>query len=556
MEIVGYWRALVLLLALSVGCFGVGDGVEEEKAGVTMDAGGESLSGSTAVGASDLYSNREGRHIQEGILRAVRSGHWVTAAQLASGLCKKMGLTYRVHFEQQCPSKLMKWAITQAWGTQDNNNDNNWKKVNAGRVKGSIEAVDALLEECQQRLEEDRSNETKTAMERLYEMSPCDLSALEAVLTAEWMLAFGKASYPLGQRKVVRGLRRYSREELLAEGGVEKVMEGGPFVLTGGLGLGGSGATSDVTSGGGELLSRIAEAARRGAERRGRGIPEAEFYPRGLQSFEEHNDVRRMVQLEEGVGKLRGEDVDFGAYMHWYMHEGEWADILKELWGDGEGEGGWFDLFPDSEKWTGKCFEGDALKRAEFYHNLRWYGMYAGTPGVGMYAHKDRHATSSFQVQLAGTKRWRLCNPRGGLGDEAMYSKFKVHADGLARTANLGRGGGSGGGKPFDVDYEQRPLFRLADCIEDEAVEGEFVYYPADWWHQTWTVGEGEDGVEEGLSLSLSALVVDSYSWRAVRDSLAWECDMVELGRVETWSKEMCKVFRECVFEEWNHMMG
>ena len=82
------------------------------------------------------------------------------------------------------------------------------------------------------------------------------------------------------------------------------------------------------------------------------------------------------------------------------------------------------------------------------------------------------------------------------------------------------------------------------------------MYYPADWWHQTWTVGEGEDGVEEGLSLSLSALVVDSYSWRAVRDSLAWECDMVELGRVETWSKEMCKVFRECVFEEWNHMMG
>ena len=125
------------------------------------------------------------------------------------------------------------------------------------------------------------------------------------------------------------------------------------------------------------------------------------------------------------------------------------------------------------------------MMKSQWHHNLRWFGVYAGTPNVGMFAHKDRHATSSFQVQLGGVKRWRLCDPNAHLGDEAMYSKFKVHADGLARTANLGAE------SPFEVDYGERPLFRLARCYDGKVREGDVVYYPADWWHQTLTQGEG-----------------------------------------------------------------
>ena len=42
---------------------------------------------------------------------------------------------------------------------------------------------------------------------------------------------------------------------------------------------------------------------------------------------------------------------------------------------------------------------------------LRWWVVYVGTRGAGMFAHKDRHRTASWQLQLSGAKRWRLCPP-------------------------------------------------------------------------------------------------------------------------------------------------
>ena len=60
------------------------------------------------------------------------------------------------------------------------------------------------------------------------------------------------------------------------------------------------------------------------------------------------------------------------------------------------------------------------------------------------------------------------------------FARCRVHADGLARTSNLGA-------SAFDVDYKERPLFRLARCVEGDVREGDIVYYPADWWHQTLT---------------------------------------------------------------------
>ena len=89
MVLARYWRLMVLLLCLYVGCLcAMSDDLEGSKKTATLDAGGGQGGTGTASG-------------QEAILRAVREGQFAVAAKLASDLCLELGLNYRMHFEQQ-----------------------------------------------------------------------------------------------------------------------------------------------------------------------------------------------------------------------------------------------------------------------------------------------------------------------------------------------------------------------------------------------------------------------------------------------------------------------
>ena len=81
---------------------------------------------------------------------------------------------------------------------------------------------------------------------------------------------------------------------------------------------------------------------------------------------------------------------------------------------------------------------------------------------TGMFNHKDTLRTSSWQVQLTGSKKWHLCGPSE---NGKMYKAGNVNT--------------------FKPDYESYPLFKDAVCHQFEVKAGDIVYYPMDWWHQT-----------------------------------------------------------------------
>ena len=344
-------------------------------------------------------ANKEDGEGLSRIVEAVRQGKFSDASYFASSFCGDLGLTYRYHFEQQCPSKVMKHALgkagTSSYGIEEG-------------ARSAREAVDVLLEDCRRLQIMDATNRSLTGLQRVERMSPCDLPALEAGLTLEHILAEGGVGYPHGQREMVQDLPRLSVSDASDEETLRMAKERGPFVVEG---------ESKIEGGGVGVLDTIVSAVVAAGFQ-----PEAEYYPSGLQTFDKHNKVRKMMILNEAASELKA-DTD-GAYVHWYMSGDQWDSVLDAIWGAKSDKELPFEfLMSDGDGWFVKCF--DEGMKSQWQHNLRWFGLYAGTPNVGMFAHKDRHATSSFQVQLGGAKRWRLCDPHAHLGDEAMYSKFR-----------------------------------------------------------------------------------------------------------------------------------
>lgn len=73
-----------------------------------------------------------------------------------------------------------------------------------------------------------------------------------------------------------------------------------------------------------------------------------------------------------------------------------------------------------------------------------------------MFNHKDILRTASWQLQVAGAKRWHLCD--GSTQDHHMYHAGDVDA--------------------FAPNYTAYPRFREATCFLDTVRAGEAVYYP------------------------------------------------------------------------------
>jgi ribosomal protein L16 Arg81 hydroxylase len=88
--------------------------------------------------------------------------------------------------------------------------------------------------------------------------------------------------------------------------------------------------------------------------------------------------------------------------------------------------------------------------------------MLIGDEGAGMFNHQDVLRTASWQVQLQGSKLWHICAPDQSF---ALYEAGDVDV--------------------WQPNYERFPRFAQADCYEVTVQPGEFIYYPADYWHQT-----------------------------------------------------------------------
>lgn len=415
----------------------------------------------------------------------------LAASQQIADLCRGLGLTHLRDYRQQCPGKIVRLL----GGFVD---DDGGEAAKRRRTIASA-AVDKLVSNCQQQEQQQQQQQQNHGVtvegETIYTANVkngnCDLLRLEAAVAYEHYLE-GSPSYPLGQRFTSK-LPRYTTAELTEKRRKGESPPRTPFIIPSAFQRKDSELIScDSTM---ERLSKF-ETTR---------LSNAEYYEKGLKDFDQHISQQMQLPINDALGKLtlREGDANSAAYVHWYMFEEDWKKIRRELLEE------IFavidDVFGSEQGWAEKCFpvttEEDFGRRYEFFLNFRWWAMYAGNPGIGMFSHKDRHSTSSYQAQLCGNKRWRVCDPDGFLGDESMYATQRVQLDGKARTADLGSARNmSLGADLFDVDYEQRVLFRLARCYDDVTEPGDIIYYPANYWHQTMTMATKGEIIADGVN--------------------------------------------------------
>eukprot|EP00927_Polykrikos_kofoidii_P003764 TRINITY_DN11518_c0_g1_i2.p1 TRINITY_DN11518_c0_g1~~TRINITY_DN11518_c0_g1_i2.p1 ORF type:complete len:416 (+),score=71.86 TRINITY_DN11518_c0_g1_i2:35-1249(+) len=122
------------------------------------------------------------------------------------------------------------------------------------------------------------------------------------------------------------------------------------------------------------------------------------------------------------------------------------------------------DLFWSDEEWISDCMQKDGKPDSEaidnFFTTNQWKFLLIGEKGTSMFFHKDGTASSSWQAQLRGRKRWTLCpNSESHLLDN--------HLD------------------TFSEKGQRDPKFSKAFCGQTVVEQGELLYYPGYWWHHT-----------------------------------------------------------------------
>ena len=289
-------------------------------------------------------------------------------------------------------------------------------------------------------------------------------------------------------------LTRLTRVELASGSAATREYRSGrrPFVLTGAMDDLLAGRSWDVDA----LVSEF-------------GDERVDFYP--------HNMAREDVKpyfasLKDAVGGMRapivGEfpmnEANPGTYIQWNVGFDVWHTLVRGIFPR-------VPAFERDEEWLLGCFnasvqeridtstasgfapygaganappflELDHSIRSQFQRGAHWRMMLIGDEGSGMFNHKDILRTSSWQGQLAGSKRWHLC---GTESDRYMYGAGDVDA--------------------FAPDYKAFPNFLKARCIDDVVTAGEMLFYPKDYWHQTVNVrSAGSDASKRELSVSIT----------------------------------------------------
>ena len=214
---------------------------------------------------------------------------------------------------------------------------------------------------------------------------------------------------------------------------------------------------------------------------------------------------------------------------------------------------------------------------SEFGQVTHWRMLLAGAHGGGMFNHVDALDTGSWQLQLAGAKRWSVCAPSQG--------------DAVAAAAS---GAGAGAAphvgqdllRPTADEYRAPPGLATASCWLDVVGPGELIAYPPRHWHQTENLvgADAEAAVREAsvaaaavggeaggappadlpagvlaalhapLAVALTQSVVTPSHWRALAAQLAANCRK-PFRPLVTPSRELC-ARTPAVVEAWRAQFG
>jgi hypothetical protein len=163
-------------------------------------------------------------------------------------------------------------------------------------------------------------------------------------------------------------------------------------------------------------------------------------------------------------------DVDIseeGSYLQWNLSPSFYSDLLNQtsltipyLFHDCY-------LLEDNPKCFGIDTEDDTTKEhndllASYFLNTHWKMLLIGEKGSGMFNHQDTLLSPTYQILLTGIKQWHLCSN--------VFSSFLY---------------GAGDVNMFLPNYERFPNILKVKCYQFNQTEGDLLYYPGNYWHQT-----------------------------------------------------------------------
>jgi tetratricopeptide (TPR) repeat protein len=257
------------------------------------------------------------------------------------------------------------------------------------------------------------------------------------------------------------------------------------------------------------------------------GHKNADYYPHNMQ---QENVKPLFSTLEVAIEELTNslppqhanypEEWDFslpGTYVQWNVDENSWRDIMIKM------NATLPTVYEDSH-WTTRCFDATGVTR--FNQNLHWKMMLIGEKGAGMFVHTDVMRMASWQVQLKGRKLWHVCGPSQ---DSKMYHAGDVNW--------------------FKPDYEKYPKALKAKCYQTITEEGDSMYYPRDWWHQTINLDD--------TNIAFSGSMINNHCVREFAEQMNMQCGPPDQKPHNVFNGEpaFCKQVEKCN-EVWTDMYG
>eukprot|EP00929_Paragymnodinium_shiwhaense_P120205 TRINITY_DN92106_c0_g1_i1.p1 TRINITY_DN92106_c0_g1~~TRINITY_DN92106_c0_g1_i1.p1 ORF type:complete len:373 (-),score=100.27 TRINITY_DN92106_c0_g1_i1:175-1293(-) len=122
------------------------------------------------------------------------------------------------------------------------------------------------------------------------------------------------------------------------------------------------------------------------------------------------------------------------------------------------------DIFWSDEEWIAKCMQKDGkpdkVAIDNFYTTVQWKFLLIGEKGTTMFLHKDGTASSSWQAQVTGRKKWTLCP-----NSDSRFLDTRIDT--------------------FSEEAKKHSSFAKATCGQVVVSPGEMIYYPGYWWHHT-----------------------------------------------------------------------
>jgi len=164
-----------------------------------------------------------------------------------------------------------------------------------------------------------------------------------------------------------------------------------------------------------------------------------------------------LFRLKEAVNMFK-EKSEYPRYMQIRLSLGGWQQLQGDL-----DPMPLPDVFWSDDLWAKDCMKTDKGTTDDpavdnFYRTNQWKFLLIGEKGSSMFFHKDHLAASSWQAQLVGRKQWTICP-----NTESHLLRPEIDT--------------------YNPDYRQHPWFAMALCGQVTVNPGDFLYYPAYFWH-------------------------------------------------------------------------